>query len=519
MNELSVDELNNEIMGIDFWKSKHNNPMPSIESVKVIVPSNICSLDERREVRNRIIGKQIPLGYDISSDSYLTQCVCKFILDKKIPPEEKKIVCEYLDEKLKKIIFEQFVKSELKTKFKAYIDDISSNIYYSPRVNGVPLKIRYRDSNNVLHLTKIDVMFEDIEDFLINKPNSHSNSLLLCVKHLLNESNILNEKWCPEYIKKMINDLNNNAWVEYEQKICNDSDRLIKEDLEEAQSIKHRVRVNENLKRVILDSIPSDFNLAEKAIYIYAKLCQILSYAPLYYLEKKSQYDKSIAKVEDIDINNNSVTCYEFSYMYADLLTEIGITKIKEHKLDGDKFHDEHANVLFLADDLVIFADSTRTIIQGDLTSLKYSSGMTGIRCELYDENSQKKFIHSRNKVIDYINKENMKITSMLPDKDKVDDLSIQERIILFNNLLVNCNLINTDFISYAGRLISTLKLNIDTKLFYNDDDNNFFLQIDLTNYYGENLLSYIIDSSTKKIYNEPNESLKFKENVTNRHK
>ena len=212
MDELSIDELNKQIKELDFWKLHHYAYLPSIDSLEVVIPDNICNMDERQEVRKRIIGKQIPLDYDISEDSYLTHCVCKFILDKKTPPEEKAIVCEYLNEKLKKIIFELFIEIELKNRFKPDIDDVSDNIYYSPKVNGVPLKMYRYDDKGVMQSYKIDVKFKEIEDFFAQKIDNPNSGLLLCVKHLLNESNVVNEKWCPEHIKNLINNLNNNTW-------------------------------------------------------------------------------------------------------------------------------------------------------------------------------------------------------------------------------------------------------------------------------------------------------------------
>lgn len=520
MNELNIDELNQQIVQINFWDLKSYSSLPPMDSLEVITPNNRCSLDEREEVRKRIIGKPIPLDFDIKSDPYLTQCVCKFILDKKTSSEEKEAVCEYLDEELKKSIFELFIETELKTRFKPSIDDISGNIYYSPKVNGVPLKIMRRDDNNILRSSKIDANFDDVKDFLNQKNDKPNTGLLLSVRHLLNESNVINEKWCPKYIKNVINNLNDNTWEEYEKNMCDGNDQMMKEDLEKSQDAQHIVHASENLKKSIMDSIPSDFNTVEKAIYIYSKLCQILSYDPIYYLGGKSQYDKSVAKIENVDSENNGVVCYEFSYILADLLMGIGITKIKEHKLNGNEFHDEHSNISFLVNGLVIFADSTRSVIQGDLTAHKYSSEMKGIRCELYDEESQKEFSRSKNKVTEYINKENTRISSMIPSKDEIENYTLSERINIFNNLLISCGLKNTDFISYANRLISALELtNVGTKLFYNEEKNCFFMQVNLANNYGENVLSYMIDSSTKKVYDKPSELLKFSEDITGQHR
>lgn len=68
------------------------------------------------------------------------------------------------------------------------------------------------DDKGVMQSYKIDVKFKEIEDFFAQKIDNPNSGLLLCVKHLLNESNVVNEKWCPEHIKNLINNLNNNTW-------------------------------------------------------------------------------------------------------------------------------------------------------------------------------------------------------------------------------------------------------------------------------------------------------------------
>lgn len=516
MNELRLEEINNLIANTDFYELRNKGFMPPFESMDISKSDNICYPDEQNEVRKRIIKNRHPIGYDINTDEYLTDCVCKFLLYEKIPQEEKDIVCEYLDDGLKSRIFNLFLNTKLKQLFKISPDDISGNIYYSLKINKVPLRVCQKDSNGKVHTSKIEATFTDVSNFLLQKENNTDTGFLLVVRRLLNESGVLNEKWCPKEIQNLINNLNNKSWTDYEEKICANSDRILKEELEQAEDSHHEIHVSESLKSTVLGSIPKDFNTLEKALLIYSKLCQILSYNPVYYLGKKADFDTSVSKIKNFDLERNDVVCYEFSYILADLLAEIGINKIKEPKTKDGKFSDNHANICFLVDGLVVSADSTRTILQGDLTSNKYSSSMNGIRCEQYDENCQRKFALAKKKVRNYIKEENKQYDSMLPNKEQIADMSLNERLILFNDLLTSSQLTDVDFIAYINRLVSELELNITTQLLYDGQTNEYYAQINIQNYHNEGIMQYIINAKTKKIYENPG-GLLYKEDITTR--
>ena len=518
MSEIKIDELNAIIKVADFEGLMYSSIYtPKINELKIKQPTRMCSLDARNEIRSRFIRNEFPKNQRIHEDLYTY--VVEFLLANKIPEEEKNIVCTYLDEDLKNYIFEKYLNIELKSDFKIAPDDIIKRLWYQPKISGVPLK-EYYEKNNMLVYNNFEISFEQFKEVINGdvKPDIYN---LICIKHLINESSLLEKKWCPKRIKDIMNQLNTEEWHKYENNMCLENDKLMRDDLTKIHN-KHKVHINEDFKKVILESIPETFNNLEKSIYIYSKLCQILSYDPIYYIDKRTKENESVSIIENYNSLNNNVVCYEFSYIYSDLLQEIGIINIKEKSLNDGKFKNEHANIQYLIDDLVIFADSTTSVNEGDLGTAKYSNETKGIRCELYDEESQKKFEIAKEKVKLYLEKENNLLTSMLPTKEQIQDLSVNDRIILLNNYLVNCNLTNSDFISYTNKLISILDLNIETKLFYDiDTTSRFLLQFNLlTSYsdYEKNTISYTIDSLNKKIYDEPTDEYKYKENITNNH-
>ena len=80
-----------------------------------------------------------------------------------------------------------------------------------------------------------------------------------------------------------------------------------------------------------------------------------------------------------------------------------------------------------------------------------------------YDDEIQQRFMQAKDKVKSYIVEQDEKYNMMIPNKDYIEGLNENQKVVLFNNCLVNCDLENIDFLSYANKLISVLDLNITT--------------------------------------------------------
>ena len=97
----------------------------------------------------------------------------------------------------------------------------------------------------------------------------------------------------------------------------------------------------------------------------------------------------------------------------------------------------------------------------------------------------------------------------MIPNKDYIEELNENQKVVLFNNCLVNCDLENIDFLSYANKLISVLDLNINTYVYCdNEAESKILLNVSLDNYtdFENDRISYFIDSTNKTIYDSSNE-------------
>lgn len=520
MNEMSINELNSIIKELNFDGLIYIAPITrQINSIPIVGSVEHCGLEARNEIRRRFINNEYK-NENISEELYYY--IIEFLLANDIAEEEKNIVSKYLNEDLKNIIFDKFVEKILKLKFKFDSSSIDNSIWYNPKKNGVPLKNYYiSKSTNQLVNSKLEISFESFKEFIKNFSKKETLDLI-CIKHLINESGVLEKEWCPKKIKMLMEKLNTEEWDNFEEQMCDNSDKLMEEDLKQKLN-EHETHVNEKLKKEILSTIPESFDDLEKIIYVYYKLCELFTYDSVYYIDSSSKKNEPVTEIDKYNAINNNIVCYEFSYIFSDIIHDMGVKYIAEKKLRNGHFDNGHANIKFIYDDLVLFADSTTTVQGGDLSISKFSIELNGIRCEQYNIEKQQRFKKAKEKVKSYIEKEKLELDSMLPNKEEIDKLSVNDKIVILNNYLVNCNLKNCDFVAYAYRLISLLKLNMETRLFYdNESFSRFLLQFNLPFSYTEteiNSFSYMIDSTTKKIYDVPSNEYSFSEIITFRQK
>lgn len=194
------------------------------------------------------------------------------------------------------------------------------------------------------------------------------------------------------------------------------------------------IKIDEDLKNEILKGIPSHFELIEKAIYIYIKMCKLLTYNEEYYAyAQKGEVVKKhldINNLINITLDNNEVVCYEFNALYVALLNEVGII---DYEMDGfvfDTFAGVHQNLNFRCDKFLINADSVVSILSSDLTKAKLNHPLDGLKCLNISEKTQNEFKLLITKVYSFIVREEIK------EKSKSDKLTKVEHIETFEELL-----------------------------------------------------------------------------------
>ena len=168
-----------------------------------------------------------------------------------------------------------------------------------------------------------------------------------------------------------------------------------------------KVKINPKLRDVVLKDIPSGATDLEKAIYIYIKLCKILTYDDDYFAfsnrEKFFSALQDIGYISSVSPDNPQVVCYVFSAIYGKLLMEMGI----HHKLYdyvSSLYGMGHVNIMFRVGKFLVVADSTISVLNGDLTRAKLGQELNGLECYNTNQQTKVEFDEVLGRIYHYIN-------------------------------------------------------------------------------------------------------------------
>ena len=157
--------------------------------------------------------------------------------------------------------------------------------------------------------------------------------------------------------------------------------------------------VNPQLSKYIHSNMPPNLTDVQKALYVYFKLCEVLEYdeSEFYGTTKDDKKLRNIGTINLITPQNNQVVCAEFCAIYAVLLHQMGFKphvyakqSFGECKIDKVfPFDRRHVFLKFSADQFLVEADSTPSILNGDLANVRFGghnalrndSTEEGLRC------------------------------------------------------------------------------------------------------------------------------------------
>lgn len=249
-----------------------------------------------------------------------------------------------------------------------------------------------------------------------------------------------------------------------------------------------KIIVSDELTEAVLDGIDECHNFSlYKAIYIYIKLCQILTYDEEFFAMnqqgKIADMHENIEHIKKITPQNNKVVCYEFAAIYESLLDSIGIpAELVKYSDDYNKYGGEHTSVRFKADGHIVNADSTTSILGGDLFSTKIHAPLLGLysRNE-YNSNLWKSIEYVYNEIIDRTGA-CRKYNTDLYTYDKISnpsEPSLEEKIKVLIAKVNSSNLKGVDclaLITHLKHIIFTkdeLENNIDISFIRNNINDN----------------------------------------------
>ena len=171
-----------------------------------------------------------------------------------------------------------------------------------------------------------------------------------------------------------------------------------------------KVVVNEKLKQAILSGLPQDVSQLEQAIYIYIKMCKVLTYDEEFYAVKQmgdiARKHENIENVYNITPEKNRVVCYEFNAIYGKLLEMLGIKFETFSQGLINNFGGGHADLKFRCGKFLINADAVTSILHGDMVKAKTNQPLVGIKCINVNTDTKLEFSDLMTKMYDLIVKQ-----------------------------------------------------------------------------------------------------------------
>lgn len=288
--------------------------------------------------------------------------------------------------------------------------------------------------------------------------------------------------------------------------------QMVNKYLDTNDSLLEQMKVNIELQDLILSDISPEFNDLEKAIYVYIKMCKVLTYDEEFYAVNQkgplSEKHKTIDNVANISLTNNKVVCYEFDAIYSYFLNKLGINykhfvgtvdgngKQGEQEFDDEfnRYSEGHTFLKYRCGKHLVKADSVTSILQGDIMQAKLNQPLRGLVCENTNEQSRNEFSQAMHKVYNYIANREPKISQNEPEKvetfdeivaqfnsstDKLRPVDIREKIEILISKVNSTKMIGIDAYSYLLQLRKILfteqeqKDNIKISIIRNSSENS----------------------------------------------
>ena len=230
--------------------------------------------------------------------------------------------------------------------------------------------------------------------------------------------------------------------------------------------------INEMLWNEVWDKVPEEFNQLEKAYYIYYQLCKIFTFDEEAFVngdERKSSIVHNIERLKLLNKDNWEVLCYEFAAIYSKFLEAL---QLPYNIAGGTTYGPNHIYIEFAYDNYYIIADSTKTLINSDLSLAKRGKDLSGfVLLSTHKKNTKEKFHDELENVKQYIKREedNERFATLLEIykskyKTEHSKLTFEEKKQLYLESITKNTLKTIDSIGYILDIQSVLFPTTETK-------------------------------------------------------
>ena len=302
---------------------------------------------------------------------------------------------------------------------------------------------------------------ENLKDICITDPDGKIGQLsktefAYAASEYLKKNKITENYVFSDNIERRINSLTSGQYIDFS---------AVNKLLETEDTLYEKVELNPELHDVILEQMPDGLSGLEKAAYIYAKMCTILTYDNKFMAANQegeaAEKHKSLDYVGQISPDNNEVVCFEFNMIYAKMLDEQGLHFKSEYKnLIGEDYGDGHANLEFRDGKFIVRADSVASILGGDIARAKLGLPLTGFECENPNPRTQKEFqdkVSAMYELVQSQERDNDPWNEYDSLTENLHPVEFDEKKTILLDRLKSTNLRGIDAMSYALQLRKTL--------------------------------------------------------------
>lgn len=260
----------------------------------------------------------------------------------------------------------------------------------------------------------------------------------------------------PDSIEKRIGFLTSGQYIDFS---------AVNKLMETKDTLYEKVELNPDLHDAIIEKMPEGISRLEKAAYIYAKMCTILTYDNRFMAANQkgeaAEKHKSLDYVSQISPENNEVVCFEFNMIYANMLDEQGLHFKSEYKdMSGEYYGYGHANLEFRDGKFIVQADSVASILGGDIARAKLGLPLTGFECESPNKRTQKEFQDKVNAMYELVQsqeRENDPWNEYDSLTENLYPVEFDEKKAILLDRLKSTNLRGIDAMTYALQLRKAL--------------------------------------------------------------
>ena len=355
--------------------------------------------------------------------------------------------------------------------FDALINDFKDKVY-TIDIDGNSFNIKCQTLMNILQMP-YDDFYRLCNDETITQIDGIKKEYILYATKSFFEDSLLGQYLVPSKIKDRYEELSDNQKIDLE---------AINSFTKSSFNRLSEISINKDLHDEVLKEMPKDLSDLEKAIYIYIKMCKILTYDDEYFavnqVGEATQKHKDIHYVESINLENNQVVCYEFNLLYISFLHELGIkfkTDMSKKFVEADGYGEGHDNVTFRCGKFIITADSVTSILHGDIMQAKFNQPLIGLTCENESLRTKDEFKSILDKVYNLIakqegfldnNQDEPPYKKVLEEyaslTDNVKTVPLQEKLKILISKVNSTSMVGIDSLSYLLQL---------RKIIFNQDE------------------------------------------------